>query len=223
MATRKVLLLRRVSILAALVFLAAILVSASPGLPAARRAQVAYVKGEVKIDGAAADLGVELPSLVLVETGVGARVDLVFGGGNVLSVGQNTRARFDFASPTINIKLERGGVTSVLKKLEKLVDKVPFNVSTQLAVAAVRGTSFCVWCDADSTYVCACNGRVGIEDAEHGNRLDLAAAHHVARVYSRQEGKYRVSEAGLLHHDDSTVESAAKTIGATIDWTKIDG
>ncbi|MEI6875607.1 MAG: FecR domain-containing protein, partial [Spirochaetota bacterium] len=118
-------------------------------LPASRRATVALTRGDVRIDGIKADIGQELGASAIVETGQGARCDISFGGGNALSVSQNARVRLDFASPAIGVRLDRDGVTSVVKKLDKLVDRAAFNVSTQLSTAGVRGTSFCVWCDAD--------------------------------------------------------------------------
>jgi hypothetical protein len=201
---------------------AAINLAAAAALPASRQAIVAYVSGDVRIDGIRADLGQTLGTVALIETGPGARCDIVFGGGNAFTVSQNAKARIDFASPSINVRIDKGGVTSVLKKLEKLTDRAAFNITTQQTVAAVRGTSFCVWCDGDSTYVCACNGRVQTTDAAGGNKIDLASAHHVARVYSGKPGAITVSEAGILHHNDASVESTAQDIGYKVDWTKID-
>jgi hypothetical protein len=33
---------------------------------------------------------------------------------------------------------------------------------------------------------------------------------------------FSVAVAGMLHHDDATVESAAARIGWKVDWTKVD-
>jgi len=86
----------------------------------------------------------------------------------------------------------------------------------------VRGTSFCVWCDDASTYVCACNGSVSTIDASGSNELSLVAAHHTARVYSKKGGKTLVATAGIEHHSDASVESLAARIGEKIDWTRVD-
>lgn len=211
----------RRAVLALLLLGLAALASAST-LPPSRRAEVALVSGSVKIDGGAADIGQSLNAVVLVETGPSSRCDIVFGGGNAVSFGQNTRAWIDFSAPTIALRLERGGVTSVLKKLEKLVGKTSFDISTPQTLAGVRGTSFCVWCAAGETYVCACNGRVHFQDPRGGNVEDLASAHHAGRIYAEKDGKIVVSEAGVLHHDDASVESVAKDIGYTIDWSRVD-
>jgi ferric-dicitrate binding protein FerR (iron transport regulator) len=195
--------------------------AASP-LPPSRQARVALVVGEVRIDGKSGDIGMTLGSKARVETGSNSRCDIVFGGGNAISFGQNGIASIDFATAAIGVRLDRGGVTAVLKKLEKIVGKAAFDISTPQATAAVRGTSFCVWSKDNQTYVCACNGRVHFQDAMGGNRLDLAASHHDGRIFTKEGSRISVVPAGVLHHDDASVQSVAKDIDYTIDWTKID-
>jgi hypothetical protein len=86
----------------------------------------------------------------------------------------------------------------------------------------VRGTSFCVWVDAESTYVCACNGEVRTIDAKGNHEETLAAAHHVARLFAAKGSTLTVEAVGMLHHTDESVEAVASRIGYTIDWNKID-
>lgn len=199
----------------------AALASAST-LPASRQAQIVLITGTVRVDGKIADIGQSLNPVALIETGPASRCDIVFGGGNAVSFSHDTKARIDFNSPSIALHLDRGGVTSVLKKLEKLVGKTAFDISTPQTLAGVRGTSFCVWCTAGETYVCACNGRVHFEDQKGGNVEDLASSHHAGRIYEEKNGTIVVVKAGVLHHDDASVESVAKDIGYTIDWSRLD-
>ncbi|MBL8965922.1 MAG: FecR domain-containing protein [Spirochaetaceae bacterium] len=189
---------------------------------AARTATVVFVEGQVSIDGAAAEPGKELPTKFVVSTGPGARLDIVFDGRNALNFWQNTVASVDLSAIVAAVRLDKGGIGSVLKNLSKLADKDSFELTTSHSVAGVRGTSFCVWADEASTYVCACNGAVRTIDAKGGNELLLEAAHHAARIYAPKEGKIVVSEAGMLHHTDEGIQSLASRIGYTIDWTKID-
>ena len=197
-------------------------IAALPAAAAPRGATVAYAQGEVRVNGAPAEIGSGLGPSFSVATGPGARCDIVFDGGNVLSVGQNTAARVDLSGEQGILLLDKGGVTSVLKKLAKLAGKDAFQVRTSSVVAGVRGTSFCVWADGDSTYVCACNGAVRTLDAKGGNELELVSAHHTARIYARMGAGFSVVVAGMLHHDDALVESAAARIGWKVDWKKVD-
>ncbi|HUW70599.1 MAG TPA: FecR family protein [bacterium] len=199
--------------------------AASPEASANRQARpvvVAFVQGVVTVNGSSVEPGDEIGRTFTVQTEQGGRLDIVFDERNALSVGQNAFAQIDLTSISPQIRLERGGLASVLRKLEKLAGQDSFNISTAQAVLGVRGTSFCVWADAASTYVCACNGVVHTVDAKGNNEETLASAHHVARLYSSLNGAISVEAAGLLHHDDESVQSVASRIGYTIDWTKID-
>lgn len=197
----------------------------APGArPEARavRAEIVFVDGEASVDGAAAEPGAALPARFVVRTGPGARLDVVFNERNVLSFSQNTVAEIDLASVAPQVSLERGGVASVLKKLEKLASGDSFNVSTGQAVLGVRGTSFCVWADASSTYACACNGEVRAIDSRGGHEETLVSAHHLGRLYTSKGVDVSVEAAGMLYHTDESVQSAASRIGYVIDWTTVD-
>ena len=188
----------------------------------ASRGTVVYFEGDVKVDGAAPEIGRELAARAVVETGVGATCEIVFGGKNAIRVGQSAVATLDFSGIVKEVALAKGGLTAVLRKLEKVAGSDVFRVDTPLAVAGVRGTSFCVWVDEASSYVCACNGTVHTIDAKGANDQTLNAAHHVARVYSKKDGVIGIAPAGVEHHSDATVESLAARIGEKLDWQRAD-
>ena len=96
------------------------------------------------------------------------------------------------------MSLKKGGLSAVLRKLEQVAGSDSFRVSTATAITGVRGTSFSIWADDNSTYVCACNGTVRTIDSKGNNELTIAAA----------------------HHSDASMESLASRIGEKIDWTK---
>jgi len=187
-----------------------------------RPAVVAYVQGVVSVNGSSVELGDEIGRTFSVQTEQGSRLDIVFDGQNVLSVAQNALVHIDLTSIAPQVSVERGGLTSVLRKLEKLAGRDSFNISTGQAVLGVRGTSFCVWVDATSTYVCACNGVVHTVDARGSQEQTLSSSHHVARVFTSRDGAISAQAAGMLYHDDQAVQSVASRIGYTIDWTRID-
>jgi len=194
-----------------------------PVVPARSRVvELVFFDGEVLIDGKAPELGDRLGTGFSVTTGPGARCDIVFDGGNALSVGQNAFVSFDFSQLTAVVDIERGGLGSVLRKLDKVAGTDAFRIQTRNSIAGVRGTLFCVWVGPDSTYVCACNGRVRTIDAMGNNEEYLEAAHHDARLYKRAGADVSVETAGMLHHDDASVQSIADRIGYRIDWTRAD-
>jgi hypothetical protein len=193
-----------------------------PASAASPHGAVVFFEGKVKIDGAPAEIGKELGAKTSIETGPGASCEIVFDGKNAIRVGQNSRAELDFSGIVREVKLERGGLTSVLRKLGKVAGSDSFRVRTATAIAGVRGTSFCVWVEEGATYVCACNGEVRTIDAAGSNELDLKSAHHTGRYYTKKGRTISVSPAGLEHHSDADLESLAALIGETIDWTKLE-
>jgi hypothetical protein len=212
--------MKRFALLALLVLSSAFL-AGQTAIPAAR-GQVVFLEGEVRINGEATDIGALLDARARIETGPGASCEIVFDRKNALRVGQNAVATLDFSGKVKEVAIEKGGLTSVLRKLGKIKGSDSFRVTTATAVAAVRGTSFCVWVDETSTYVCACNGSVRTIDARGGNVQSLKAAHHVARVYTAAGDSIAVAPAGVEHHSDASVESLAARIDESINWKKID-
>jgi hypothetical protein len=218
--------MNRIQPLSLAVFALAFLVAVSPQAfaetPAARGA-IEFFEGEVKVDGVAAEIGAKLGAVTRIETGSASSCEIVFDKKNVIRVGQNSVAVLDFSGIRKEVTLKKGGLTSVLRNLGKSSAKDTFRVVTDTAVAGVRGTSFCVWADADSSYICACNGTVRTIDAKGGHEQILSAAHHSARQYTRKGGVISFSQAGLEHHSDASVESLAARIGEKVDWNAIEG
>ena len=184
------------------------------------RATVVFFEGAVKVDGAPPEIGMALASKVLVETGPGASCEIVFDGKNAIRVSQNAIAALDFSGIIKEVSLKKGGLTSVLRKLGKITGTDSYRVATPTAIAGVRGTSFCVWVDESSTYVCACNGTVRTIDTKGSNEQVLSAAHHVARNYLKKGDVIGIAPAGVEHHSDMSVESLATRIDEKLDWTK---
>jgi ferric-dicitrate binding protein FerR (iron transport regulator) len=192
-------------------------VSASP-----TRGKIVYLEGEVKIDGSAAEIGQQLGAKARIETGPNASCEIVFDEKNALRVSQNAVASLDFSGIVKEVSLKKGGLSSVLRKLGQVAGQDSFRVVSDTAVAAVRGTCFCVWVDEKSTYVCACNGSVRTIDAKGSNELMISAAHHDARNYVKDGSAIHIAVAGIEHHSDASMESLAARIGEKIDWTKKD-
>jgi ferric-dicitrate binding protein FerR (iron transport regulator) len=184
--------------------------------------EVVFIEGEVLINGMEPELGDRLGTQFVVQTGKGARCDIVFNSGNALSVGQNAFADFDFSNQAARVRVDRGGLSSVLKKLTQIADTDAFTVQTATAIAGVRGTSFCVWVDDSSSYICACNGIVHVQDSTGGNDEVLEAAHHTARYFSKIGTVIDKALAGMRHHTDDSLQSVASRTGHVIDWNAID-
>jgi ferric-dicitrate binding protein FerR (iron transport regulator) len=186
------------------------------------RGSVSFVEGTVTIDGTAAETGAKVRASARVEAGPGSSCEIIFDDRNIVRIMQNTTVVLDFGQAVKEIKLERGGVAAVLKKLDKVAGKDSFVVRGPTASAGVRGTCLCVWAEPDSTYVCACNGTVHTLDSSGSNELTITAPHHNARIYRAKGSAVSVETAGILYHSDASVESLAAKIGYQVDWLKAD-
>lgn len=182
-------------------------------------ARIVYLEGEVTVDGVPAEIGMEMGRRVSVRTGEKSMCDIVYNEKNALSINQKADAVIDFEKAVAQVEMNKGGFAAVLRKLGKASGGDAFQVRTKAATAGVRGTSFCVWTDGDSSYVCACNGTVRTIDVNGGNEFTLRAAHHTAKLYTAAGGYISAETAGMLHHTDESVERLAERIGEKIDWT----
>jgi hypothetical protein len=68
------------------------------------------MEGDVKIDGAAAEIGREVGPMASIETGPSASCDIVFDGKNAISVEENTSTLLDFSRIVKEVSLKRGGL-----------------------------------------------------------------------------------------------------------------
>lgn len=184
---------------------------------------VIFVDGEVTANGREAETGDLFSGPVVFKTGKGAVLEVIFGGRNIFRLGANTVAQVDFSTLGKTVNLEKGSFTSVLKKLGQVAGSSSFLLKTPTVNAGVRGTSFHVTADEDSSYFCTCNGSVDLEDALGGNGVNLTNAHHGSRIFARDAGgTITVTEGGLEDHTDASIETLASRIAVAVDWTQPD-
>lgn len=188
-----------------------------------RKGRMDYIEGEVTLNGTRARLDQEIEDKSTVETGAESLCDLIFNQKNIVHIGENSLFKVDVARDPGAIELSQGSILMIAKKLIALKDSDDLMVRSPTTVLGVRGTSFFVKVeDESSTYLCICNGSLHSTDSEGGNPLELTAPHHRAVRYMQKDGSIVVEDAELLYHGDSDVEKIAEKIGVVIDWTKAD-
>jgi ferric-dicitrate binding protein FerR (iron transport regulator) len=198
-------------------------VSVSGAKAPPEKALVTYFEGDARVDGLAAELGMEVKRGAKIVTGKNSVCEITFRERNVVRISQETIATFDLGLEAKSLVLEKGIVSQVLKNLVKLGDADAFTVRTPTAVLGVRGTTFCVNAEDNWTYVCACNGTLRVKDPDGGNETLISSPHHQAFKFVQKDGKTNVVPAELKYHDDQSVQALASKINYVIDWTKIDG
>src|SRR6185369_3052680 len=146
--------------------------------------RVVFVDGDVTANGRVTDTGDLLVGPQILKTGKASTVEIIFAGRNVFRVGPDSVVRVDFAQLKKTVNLDKGEFTSVLKKLAQTTGESSFVLKTPTVAAGVRGTSFHVTTDGNSTYFCTCNGSVLLEDGTPADQVQLTNAHHGARVFT---------------------------------------
>ncbi|WP_319561475.1 FecR domain-containing protein [Marispirochaeta sp.] len=173
------------------------------------------------MNGEPAAIGDTVVPGATVATEEGAYCEILFGVKNIFRVLENTVAIIRLEKGRGNIQVDKGAIAFLLTRLSALeVEKPEFLVETPSAAFGVRGTAFFVAVENTvSTYVCACNGELQVEDAAGANSQKLAGVRHKAlRIARTASGGYQVSSPGLLYHDDDDMDSLADRIDETIPW-----
>ena len=183
-------------------------------------ASIAYIEGQATIDGKAANIGDTVPLGSTVVTDAQSLCEIRFNGKNAIRLAESTTFVFDPANVQRGSELKQGALIMVLKNLTVGADGSGFRLRTPSAVAGVRGTSFFVKAvDAQTTYICCCNGAVHVEDYAGGSKADIEAPHHKAFVYQTTDTGIGVTDATQLYHTDADMQKVASDVGVTIDWT----
>jgi hypothetical protein len=187
---------------------------------AAGRSAIAYLEGQVTIDGKAAAIGDTVPLGATVATAAQSLCEIAFNTKNVIRLGENTTFVFNPANLQQGSELKKGTLALVLKNISTLAGAARFTVRTPSAVAGVRGTTFFINAiDEKTTYVCSCNGSVHVEDLSGGSAHDMVSAHHKAYLFTSTAAGVTVADSTLLYHSDAEMEKLAGDIGVNIDWT----
>jgi len=207
---------------ASLVLLAA-LVSCSDGnsQESSTAGVIEYFEGTVTVNGSPAEIGLEVMGGDVVVTGLGSNAEIVFGESRIIRAKENTTLVLD--SETRTFDLASGALAVVQSKGRLFSGRKAWRVQTPNVAAAVRGTLYYVSVEnPDSVYFCLCNGRIHLEGENGGENLDFEATHHKAVRYIRNsEGRVEMEEAPMLYHTDEDMESLAKAVDVTVDWSKI--
>lgn len=209
-------------------FLILISVVAGPGgtaFAASSQGEISYLEGQVTVDNVPAAIGDAVPLGATIRTAAVSLCEIVFREKNILRLGDQTTFVFNPSNLQVGSDLQKGALTLVLKNLVTgAAGDHSFFVRTPTAAAGVRGTSFFVKVeDANTTYICMCNGAATIDGGADPAGFDLESSHHAAyRLSTSGRGATSVSKAPLLYHTDEDMEGLAAKIGVSIDWSSID-
>jgi len=182
------------------------------------KGNVEYLEGEVFINGAIAHFGSVVSDNDIIKTGKNSYCDIVFNKGNIFKLEPNTLIEIKWNENQINIK--KGAMGSVFSRLHALLPQGKLlSLNTPSASAGVRGTSFYIRVeDEKNTYICTCNGSLKLSSGSES--FQDTTRHHKAYRFTMEGNDTKISSAGLLYHNDESMNELAQKIGFTIPWGK---
>ncbi|MCL5019194.1 MAG: FecR family protein [Patescibacteria group bacterium] len=204
--------------------------------PEVFQGKVLLTVGDVQIDGAAGQTGATVFSNSIIKTGKDSSCEIIFDEKNILRILDNSLVTLDMQNLRKILKIQSGGLETVVKNLKKSKDSSlpPFEVQTATAVAAVRGTTFYIRVLNDSnTAFCDCNGVVSLANPGETNLQIVESSHHTGFVLTSGTDGYQVIPAKITYkddaelkklagHNDQEMEDLAGKIGVKIDWNTVD-
>ena len=183
---------------------------------------IEYLEGEVTVDGNPADFGQEVEAGSIVKTGDASYCEVIFGGRNIFRLEENTIAQLDIDSARglQSISINQGAMSAVFQKIQKIGGKRgTFSINTPTAVAGIRGTAFFIKVeDHNNTNICTCNGQTALEDENKSYVKRVKSDAHKAFRFTRTSEGITADQAGLLYHDNDSMDSLAEKISYTIPW-----
>lgn len=204
-------------VLSVVAMLTLALVPAAP-VGAAPSGVISHLDGVVTVNGTIAEIGLPVPGGATVITGSASVCEITWGGANIIQIQADTIAVLETGGLSPGVRLRRGSIAAVLNNIQATTRNTRFRVRTPSAVAGIRGTVFFVKVeDARNTYICACNGTVEVTRGP-GRSEELSSMAHLARRFTRAGIRGRISEPGLLYHNDATMDGLARKIGFVIPW-----
>ena len=181
--------------------------------------EISYTEGTVLLNGIKAEIGDSVTNGDNIITEADSVCEVVFNERNIIQIGADSLFSIG-SSSSIDFSLEKGSLAAVADKLNKIAAmKERLVVKTPSAVMGIRGTLFFIKVeDENSSYLCVCRGKANTYNGEGKSRKLIEADHHKATRFIRSGGSFKRESAGLLYHDDASMEKLAEKIGIDVEW-----
>ncbi|MCB9057917.1 MAG: FecR domain-containing protein [Calditrichae bacterium] len=160
------------------------------------KAIIYFSLGDATVNNTKVKIGQEIKDNDIIKTGHESYVEVKFGKQSGFRIREESEVLIHLKD-AFSLDVKKGKVLNILEK------KSRYSVRTPAAVAAVRGTIFFVAAmNADSSYFCACNGTISIENLDGTSLKQLSSSHHQANFCEENNGNPALSEAGMFEHTD---------------------
>ncbi|MEM7540939.1 MAG: hypothetical protein AAF384_05060 [Pseudomonadota bacterium] len=175
-----------------------------------RGRSIYLLNGEVKVDGAAADISTPITSGSLVETGPSSKVIFVVDK-DAFILRDNSRVQL---TPPV----DDGVVVETLRlftgKLLSVFGKRRHRLRTSTATIGIRGTGLYAEADQEKSYICTCYGVVDIASANDPSQTQtVESTHHDKPVYVLATGANAIKKAPFINHTDDELALIETLVG----------
>lgn len=207
--------------LSLLIVIVALFIPASLLAQPSQPASVAFVEGDVRINGQAAGFGDTVAVGDRVQVGPRSFLEIRFGNGNAIQFQENTVATVSIQGEFREVSIETGSFAATLGGLARRASgEIGFRVRTATTVGGVRGTSFFVNAVSPTeTYFCLCNGEMDLMGPGGELEETISAGYHAAFRFTRDsQGRIQRTNADLEFHTTRDIDELADGVGYTIPW-----
>ena len=172
------------------------------------------LRGDVRVDGEAANINTRIGPGSLVRTGRNSGVIFVVAeDAFILRSNSELQMKADDGTIVESMRLLSGKILSVFGRREK-----PHTITTSTATIGVRGTGLYVESEADRSYVCTCYGSTRIAaNADPNVTEDIISEHHDRPVYVLPAAARDrlIVPAPFINHNDSELALIESLVGRT--------
>jgi hypothetical protein len=175
---------------------------------------IAHVRGDVRVGGIPARVGMEVRPDDVVTTGRGAEAVFVVGrDAFMVRGGSRVELAGDAGQAVISgLRLVTGALLSVFESGR------PRRVQTVTATIGIRGTGIYVEADPARTYACTCYGEAELVPVDEPGEAEVVrTTHHDQPRYIYPRGMPRmIEQAPVINHTDAELILLESLVGRTV-------
>jgi hypothetical protein len=169
-------------------------------------AGVQHLRGEVKINGEAARLG------MLIQPG--DRISTSSQSEVIYVIGQDAYLQRDHSTVSINAENLKNGLRVLSGKLMAVFGKGEKQIETTTATIGIRGTGCYIEAEADKVYFCLCYGKAEVAAHKMPEKTEyIETTYHDNPVYLYADAAQMMEPADAINHTDNELILLENLVG----------
>lgn len=169
--------------------------------------------GEVKVNGAAANMKTIIKPNDTVETGKKSEIVFVVGGNSMI-MRESSQLTLEGKEEKESFIIQ--GLRLLSGKLLSVSRSQATRVRTSTATIGIRGTGYYIEADPEQTYFCTCYGMTdAMSSTDPTSKESITAMHHDKPLYilANQPAGQNIRRAGFINHTDQELMLIETLVG----------